>query len=160
MSDMIKMIVLDVDGTLTNGQITFVNINGVISEIKSFNVKDGMGMAEWIKSGGIVSIISGRNCDIVKHRAKEIGIQEIHLGVEDKLACLKEICKKHKLLADNVACIGDDINDINMYAFCRYSFAPSNASKINKTRASFVTHAKGGDGAVREMIDILSHIKD
>ncbi len=160
MSDMIKMIVLDVDGTLTNGQITFANVNGVLSEIKSFNVKDGMSISEWIKSGGMVSIISGRDCAITKHRAEEMNIQEVHLGVKDKLKCLKDICKRHKILSDNVACMGDDINDINMYAFCRYSFAPADASEINKMRASFVTHAKGGEGAVREMIDILSNIKD
>ncbi len=160
MSDMIKMIVLDVDGTLTNGQIGLLHINNVIVEVKNFNVKDGMGIAEWIKAGGFVSIISGRQCLLTQHRAKELGIHEVHLGVDDKLACLKAICKKYKILADNVACIGDDINDLNMYAFCRYSFAPADASTINKTRASFVTHAKGGEGAVREMIDILTNIKD
>ncbi|MDY5185890.1 HAD family hydrolase [Helicobacter trogontum] len=160
MSDMIKMIVLDVDGTLTNGQIGLLHINGVITETKSFNVKDGMGISEWIKSGGLVSIISGRQCILTQHRAKELGIYEVHLGIDDKLACLKRICKKYRISSDNVACIGDDINDLNMYAFCRYSFAPADASSINKMRASFVTHAKGGEGAVREMIDTLANIKD
>lgn len=160
MSDMIRMIVLDVDGTLTNGQILLANIDGKIVEVKSFNVKDGMGIAEWIKNGGLVSIISGRYCVATGHRAKELGIQEVHLGVDDKLACLKQICQKYKILPDNVACIGDDTNDINMYAFCRYSFAPADANAINRMRASFVTHAKGGEGAVREMIDILMNIKD
>ncbi|RDU65292.1 3-deoxy-D-manno-octulosonate 8-phosphate phosphatase [Helicobacter didelphidarum] len=160
MSDMIKMIVLDVDGTLTNGQITLTKINDVFTESKSFNVKDGMGITEWINGGGVVSIISGRRCAITQYRANELGVQEVHLGVQDKLACLKEICEKYRILPDNVACIGDDVNDINMYAFCRYSFAPADASAINKTRASFVTHAKGGEGAVREMIEILSGIKD
>ena len=160
MSDMIKLIVLDVDGTMTNGQITFSNINGVMVESKSFNVKDGMGISEWIKGGGIVCIISGRKCDIVAHRARELGVQEVHLGIEDKLACLKEICERHRILPDNTACIGDDVNDINMYAFCRYSFAPADASLINKARASFTTRAKGGEGCVREMIDMLDSIKD
>ena len=160
MSDMIKMIVLDVDGTLTNGQIGLLHVNGVIVETKSFNVKDGMGISEGIKGGGFVSVISGRQCILTQHRAKELGIHEVHLGVEDKLACLKEICKKYKILPDNVACIGDDVNDLNMYAFCRYSFAPADASDVNKMRASFVTHAKGGEGAVREMIDMLASIRD
>ncbi len=160
MNNMIKMLVLDVDGTMTNGQIVLTNINGQIIESKSFNIKDGMGIAEWIKNGGLVSIISGRKCVVTQHRAQELGIQEVHLGVEDKLACLKNICKKYGILSDNIACIGDDINDINMYAFCRYSFAPSDASPINKTRASFVTKAKGGEGAIREMIDMLINIKD
>lgn len=160
MNNMIKMIVLDVDGTLTNGSIGLLHINNVIAEVKSFNVKDGMGIANWIKSGGFVSVISGRQCLLTQHRAKELGIHEVHLGVDDKLTCLKKICKKYKILSDNVACIGDDINDLSMYAFCRYSFAPADASEINKMRASFVTHAKGGEGAVREMIDMLTNIKD
>ena len=160
MSEMIKMIVVDVDGTLTNGQIMLMNVGGRIFEGKSFNAKDGMGITEWIRDGGIVSFTSGRYCDTTKYRAKELGVQEIHLGVNDKLDCLKKICEKYKLLPDNVACIGDDVNDIGLYAFCHYSFAPADASDINRMRASFVTHAKGGEGAVREMIDILMGIKD
>lgn len=160
MSDMIKMIVLDVDGTLTNGQIGLLHINNVIAEVKSFNVKDGMGISTWIKTGRFVSIISGRQCILTQHRAKELGIHEVHLGIEDKLSCLKKICRKYNILPDNVACIGDDINDLSMYEFCRYSFAPADANTVNKMKASFVTHAKGGEGAVREMIDMLTNIKD
>lgn len=160
MSDMIKLIVLDVDGTMTNGQIMLSKIKGEIVESKSFNIKDGMGIALWQQNGGIVAIISGRKCEITSHRARELKIAEVHLGVEDKLACLKKICEKYRILPENTACIGDDVNDINMYAFCRYSFAPADACGINKARASFVTHARGGEGCIREMIDILDSIKD
>lgn len=160
MSNIIKMIVLDVDGTMTNGQISYSLIDGKIIEFKSFNIKDGMGIHEWIKAGKLVSIISGRKCALTQHRANELGIQEVHLGIQDKLTCLKEICKKLHILPENVACIGDDINDIDMYAFCRYSFAPSDAYRVNKAHASFITKAKGGEGAVREMIEILKNIEN
>ncbi|RDU73471.1 3-deoxy-D-manno-octulosonate 8-phosphate phosphatase [Helicobacter aurati] len=159
MSDAIKMIVLDVDGTLTNGQILLMEIDNKIVEAKSFNVKDGMGISQWIKDGGLVSIISGRRCSVVLHRARELGVQEIHLGIENKLPCLNGICEKYEILPSNIACIGDDINDIVLYNFCRYSFAPADASIVNRSRASFITNARGGHGAVREMIDILMGMK-
>lgn len=153
----IKMIVLDVDGTLTNGQIGLLHINNIIAEVKSFSVKDGMGISTWIKAGGLVSIISGRRCLLTQQRAKELGVHEVHLGIDDKLSCLKNICEKYRILPNQVACMGDDINDLGMYEFCRYSFAPADASITNKIRASFITHAKGGEGAVREMIDMLTN---
>lgn len=149
------MIALDVDGTLTDGQILLMDINGCIAEAKSFNVKDGMGIAKWIKRGGLVSIISGRKSLVVEHRARELGVHEICLGVCDKLTCLNEICKKYGILPSNVACIGDDINDIGLYDVCAYSFAPSDSSPTNLAKARFVTKAGGGHGAVREMIDML-----
>lgn len=151
----IKMIALDVDGTLTNGQILLMNINDYIVEAKSFNVKDGMGIVEWIRRGGLVSIISGRESTIVEHRAKELGIHEVCLGVDDKLMCLNDICKKYNISPSNIACIGDDVNDIVLYDVCAYSFAPSDSSPINLAKACFVTKAAGGHGAVREMIDML-----
>ena len=153
---MIKMIVLDVDGTLTDGSITFIHTNNGIYESKSFNTKDGLGIALWIKNGGLVSIISGRKCHLTEQRAKELGVHEIHLGIDDKVKCLEESIKKYHLSPQNLACIGDDLNDLGMYEFCKYSFAPSDASARNLSKATFITKARGGRGAVREMIEMLN----
>ena len=149
---MIKLIVLDVDGSMTNGHITF-NEEGV--ESKSFNVKDGLGITTWLKIGGEAAIITGRSSKIVERRAKELGIVHFFQGIKNKKEILESLIQTLGIKPAEVAVIGDDLNDLGMFKIAALSFAPSDATDAAKEYASVVLQKKGGEGAVREMIDIL-----
>jgi len=149
---MIELIVLDVDGCLTDGSIIYTQ-NG--DEIKSFDVKDGLAIASWIKMGKSVAIITGRNSKIVARRAKELGITQYHQGVKDKRQKLIEILEKENLTFDNIAVIGDDLNDYHMLDLAKRSFAPNDAVVHIQNHVQTLLSKKGGHGAVREMIEII-----
>ena len=149
---MIKLIVLDIDGTMTNGAITY-DSNGV--EYKSFNVKDGLAIASWHKLGKKSAIITGRNSAIVQKRADELGITYIHQGVKDKLKILKKIAKKENITFDEIAVIGDDLNDYDMLKITNHSFCPKDASNMILDAVSIKLNKKGGDGAVAKMIEYI-----
>jgi len=148
----IKLLLLDVDGTMTDGKITYSN-NG--DELKSFCVKDGLAVASWIKLGGKVAIVTGRESKIVEKRAKELGIEYIYQGVKDKFKKVEEILEDTNLTWENVAAIGDDLNDISMLKRAKISFAPSNSSKYIKNYVNIMLTKSGGDGAIREMIEYI-----
>jgi len=147
---MIKLLVLDVDGCLSDGKIIY-NSDGV--ESKNFNVKDGLGISTWIKLGNHVAIITGRNSEIVKKRANELGIQHLYQGIKDKDRVLKDIVATLGINFTEVAAIGDDLNDYNMLSLVGKSFTPANGVKEIQALVDTVLSTKGGDGAVREMID-------
>lgn len=149
---MIQLIVLDVDGTLSNGELIYTN-EGV--EIKAFNVKDGLGIAAWLKLGRKAAIITGRESQLVKTRAQELKITYLKQGVSNKAEALEEILKEANLSLKEVAIIGDDLNDLSMLRLVKYSFAPSDAVKEVRHSVYKVLKNKGGKGAVREMIDWL-----
>ena len=149
---MIKLIVLDVDGSMTNGQITF-DEHGI--ENKSFNVKDGLGITTWIKIGGEAAIITGRSSKIVERRAKELGIVNFFQGIKNKQEILQGLIATLGITTSEVAVIGDDLNDVGMFQLIPKSFAPADATDVAKKYAATVLQKKGGEGAVREMIDIL-----
>jgi 3-deoxy-D-manno-octulosonate 8-phosphate phosphatase (KDO 8-P phosphatase) len=149
---MIKLLVLDVDGCLSDGGLTYSN-DGI--ESKTFNVKDGLGITTWIKLGHQVAIITGRKSEIVKRRAKELGIQNLHQGIKDKDRVIKEIIDSLGLRMFEVAAIGDDLNDYNMLSLAGRSFTPANGVREIRCLVDTTLLSKGGDGAVREMIDIL-----
>ena len=149
---MIKLIVLDVDGCLTDGKIIY-DANGV--ESKQFDVKDGLAVASWIKMGGKVAIITGRESAIVQKRADELGVQHLFQGVRDKLSKLQELCEHLQIKPCEVAAIGDDLNDYEMLRFVRQSFTPSDGAKQIVSLVTTVLQNKGGNGAVREMIEML-----
>lgn len=148
----IELIVLDVDGTLTDGKIGYTQ-NG--DEVKYFCVKDGLAISSWIKLGKEVAIITGRNSKIVERRAKELGIQYFYQGIHNKREVLESLLIDLNLTMENVASIGDDLNDYNMLRFSKRSFIPLNASSYLKNIASDILNSKGGDGAVREMVESL-----
>jgi len=148
----IELIVLDVDGTLTDGKISYTQ-NG--DEVKSFCVKDGLAIASWIKLGREVAIITGRNSKIVERRAQELGIKYLYQAIHNKQDILEKILKELDLTMESVASIGDDLNDYKMLKASKRSFVPSNASIYVKEIATDILEAKGGDGAVREMVDSL-----
>ena len=148
----IELIVLDVDGTMTDSRITYSE-NG--DEIKSFNVKDGLAIASWRKLGKQVAIITGRSSKIVARRAKELHIEHFHQGVHNKKEVLEELLGKLNLNMENVAAIGDDLNDLKMLKDAEISFVPRDASAYVDKIANVILSKKGGDGAVREMIEYL-----
>lgn len=151
----IQLLLLDVDGTLTTGEVTYTQ-NG--EELKSFNIKDGLALSVWNKQLGRKSaIITGRESSIVQRRAKELGIEFVYMGVSDKGAVIQELLAKLNLASDEVACIGDDLNDLPMFMRIKQSYAPKDSAKEIKAIAKNVLQKKGGKGAVREMIeDILA----
>jgi len=148
----IELIVLDVDGTLTDGKITYTNSG---DELKSFCVKDGLAIASWIRLGKSVAIITGRESDIVARRASELGIKHFYQGVHNKQEVLVEILHKLNLTMENVASAGDDLNDLSMLKASNRSYVPNNASVYVKNEADVILTHNGGDAAVREMIEEL-----
>ena len=149
---MIQLLVLDVDGCLTNGGICYTE-NG--DEKKTFNVKDGLGIATWNKMGNYSAIITGKNSGMVERRAKELGVHFIHQGIKDKDKVLEDIVKSLGITFDEVGAIGDDLNDYKMLKIVGESFTPKDGVEDIKGIVSTIVSRNGGDGAVREMIDIL-----
>ncbi len=154
---MIKLIVLDVDGCLSDGKIIY---SSDASETKTFNVKDGLAVATWIRMGHLVAIITGRESKIVKRRADELGIKLLYQGVKEKKALLEKIASEHNLAHDEIAAIGDDLNDFNMLKFVGRSYTPANGVDDIKEIVTRVLSKNGGDGAVREMIDDIVSINN
>jgi len=148
----IELIVLDVDGTMTDSRITYSE-NG--DEIKSFNVKDGLAIASWRKLGKQVAIITGRSSKIVARRAQELHIEHFYQGIDNKKEVLEELLEKLDLKMENVAAIGDDLNDLQMLKAAEISFVPRDSSAYVDKIATVILTKKGGNGAVREMIEYL-----
>ena len=149
---MIRLIVLDVDGCLTDGRIVYGESG---EEIKAFNVKDGLAIKGWMRLGYEVAIITGRRSGIVKRRAEELGILHLYQGVKDKEKRLKMLCSDLGVALEEVATIGDDLNDLRMLQRSGISFAPADASAYITATVDRVLARKGGDAAVREMIEEL-----
>lgn len=149
----IRMLVMDVDGTLTDGKI-YIGAQGEL--MKAFNAKDGYGIVQFIREGKLPVIITGRKSEIVKRRAEELGIMELHQGVEDKLACLKAIAEKYNISADEIAYIGDDLNDLTCMEYCGLTACPADAITQVHKMADYTCIKAAGEGAVREFIDWMS----
>jgi 3-deoxy-D-manno-octulosonate 8-phosphate phosphatase (KDO 8-P phosphatase) len=148
----IKLLVFDVDGCLTDGSIIYGSNN---DEYKAFNVKDGLAIASWSRLGFKSAIITGRNSKVVERRAKELNITHLHQGIKDKKTLLEEILKEENLSWENVAAIGDDLNDIGMLQSVGWSFTPNDGVKTIQKTVKTVLSTDGGKGAVREMIDMI-----
>ncbi len=148
---MIKLVVLDVDGTLSDGKIIYTDEN---KESKAFNVKDGLALACWTKSFGKKAIIiTGRSSQITDRRAQDLGIKYVFQGIKDKVYVLDDFLKKNNISWDEIACIGDDLNDYAMLKKAGLSFCPADASHYIKDLVNVVCKSNGGEGAVREMIE-------
>ena len=149
---MVKTLVLDVDGTLTDGHI-YIGENGEI--MKAFYAHDAVGVRNLIARGIMPIIITGRVSNSVKIRAEEMDISEVYLGVMDKKEKLLEIVEKYGLDLKNVAYIGDDVNDLECMGLCGFVACPNNAVEEVRSIANFVSKYDGGHGAVREFCDYL-----
>lgn len=148
----IKVLVMDVDGTLTDGKI-YMSADGEL--MKAFNIKDGYAIAHLEDKQIVPVIITGRSSEILVRRCRELGIVELYQGIEDKTAKLLSICKKFQVEASNVAYIGDDLNDLECMKICGYSAAPADAAKEVLASVDYICKHRGGEGAVREFIEQL-----
>ncbi len=148
----IKVLVMDVDGTLTDGKI-YMSANGEL--MKAFNIKDGYAIARLRDYGIEPVILTGRTSEIVKQRCAELKIKELPQGIENKSYKLRDVGEKLHVKLSQVGYIGDDLNDLPCMKICGYSASPSDAMKQVRDSVSFVCQTKGGDGAVREFIDYL-----
>ena len=149
---MIKILFLDVDGTLTDGQIYMGN-NGEV--FKSFHAHDAVGLRKLPKEGIETIIITGRESELVNIRGKEMNITEVHQNVMDKESKLKEILKEKNISPDEAAYIGDDENDYEAMILCKYRACPKNATKRIKDISNFICQYDGGFGAVREYCEYI-----
>lgn len=145
---MIDIIFLDVDGCLSDGGLYYFNCG---EEGKKFNVKDGFGIEQWLKMGKQIAIITGKSSQIVANRAKDLKINYVYQGIKDKFAKASEILADLNLSFENAAAIGDDYNDQKLLNAVKMSFKPANA--MPNLIANYTLNLRGGNGAVREMIE-------
>ncbi|UCF00014.1 MAG: HAD hydrolase family protein [Planctomycetota bacterium] len=148
----IQLLVLDVDGVLTDGTVI---INGNGSESKSFNVLDGHGIRMWQRAGLKVALLSGRYSEPTKYRAKQLKIDYYFQDCVEKLPVLKKLLDQLGLSPHQVAYIGDDLMDLPPIRYVGFGAAVSNAVVEVKDMADYVTTRRGGDGAVREVIEYI-----
>ena len=148
----IKLLVLDVDGVLTDGTLV---INGDGSESKFFNSHDGHGIKMWQRAGLRIAILSGRLSEPTRHRAKQLQIEDIFEDCHNKLPVLEEFLKKIHIAPESVAYIGDDVMDLPVMRYVGFSVAVANAVDDVKNEADFITTRSGGRGAVREAIEYI-----
>lgn len=123
--------------------------------LKAFDVKDGFAIAQWIKLGGLVAIITGKTSEIVRRRKEELGIQELAQGVSNKVVELNKLLVKYSLSLDEVAYIGDDINDLGVMSKVGFSACPKDAVSEVLERVDYIASKNGGRGAVREIFEKL-----
>ena len=149
----IKMLVMDVDGTLTDGCI-YVGAEG--EQMKAFNVQDGYGIAHILPKAGITPvIITGRSSKIVEKRAEELKITHLYQGVYDKLTKLKEVASELGIEPEEIAYIGGDLNDLECIRYCGYAACPADAVPEVLESVNYVCKRNGGRGAVRELTEML-----
>ena len=149
---MIKLVLLDVDGTLTNGGIYRGN-NG--EELKRFNVKDGYVIVNAQKLGIEFGIITGRKSELVEIRSNELKIKYLYQGISEKTVILKEIMQKTGLKKEEIAYMGDDLNDILIMKQSGLTGAPKDAADEVIQIVDFVSEKNGGSGAVREFVEYI-----
>ena len=149
---MIKLVLLDVDGTLTDGGIYRGN-NG--EELKRFNVKDGYAIVNAQKLGIEFGIITGRRSELVEIRSNELKIKYLYQGISEKTVILKEIMQKTGLKKEEIAYMGDDLNDILIMKQSGLTGAPKDAANEVIQIADFVSEKNGGSGAVREFVEYI-----
>ena len=147
----IKLLLMDCDGVLTNGRIWIVDGD----DQKTFNTRDGLGLELLHRAGLRSGIISGRESTALQYRAEALGVSFIYQGVENKVSAFERILQKAALDRSEVAYIGDDLNDIPLMRRSELAVAVADATEETKHHAHYVTRAVGGDGAVRETIELI-----
>jgi 3-deoxy-D-manno-octulosonate 8-phosphate phosphatase (KDO 8-P phosphatase) len=153
----IRLLILDVDGVMTDGRIIMDDAG---REIKNFDVRDGHGIKMLMRYGIDVILITGRRSYVVEHRARDLGIHEIHQGIFNKVEIFNEILGKRILEREQVAFIGDDVVDIPLLKRVGFSVAVADASEDVKRSVDYITMKKGGKGAVRELCETILRCQD
>ena len=152
----LKMLVLDVDGVLTDGSI-IIDANG--TESKRFNLLDGHGIRMWHRAGFSSAIISGRGAGATIARAKQLEIEHVYENCHQKLECFEKLLADTKVEPDKIVYIGDDVLDIPVIRRVGFGVAVCNASDDTKEHADYITKKPGGSGAVREVIEYILKAK-
>ena len=150
--DDIQLLILDVDGVLTDGSVILADDG---SELKRFNVKDGAAIRWWLRSGRQMAWISGRESPAVLHRARDLGVKHIYQHVFDKLGTYRDLLEQMGLAAERTACMGDDLMDLPILTRCGFSIAVADATPEIRDMADLVTQRCGGRGAVAEAVRFL-----
>lgn len=146
----IKIFLTDSDGCLTDGGMYYTEQG---DEFKKFNAKDGMGFKILREQGMVIGIVTGEDVEMVRRRAAKLQMPEVHCGVGEKLPVVEKICEKYGCTLENVAYVGDDINDVEVLKAAGLSFSIADAEEEAKKAADYVTEKKGGAGAIREIVD-------
>ena len=150
--DKIKAVALDVDGVLTDGTFWW-GANG--EEYKRFSFADVMGISLGMKAGLIFALISGESSPLVDRFAEKMGITDVHKGCKDKAIALRSFVQKYNIALSEVCFMGDDVNDLPAIALAGFSAAPANAHDSVKEKVMLITKHGGGQGAVRELVDLI-----
>ena len=148
----VKLFVLDVDGVLTDGGL-YMGAQGELA--KRFDAKDGMGLSLLLRHGIKVAFLTGRGQGIVQRRAQELRIPYCFEGVKDKRRQLLQLAESLRLSADEIAYMGDDLNDLPAFAAAGHRFAPADGVAEVRQLADYVTQSRAGHGAVREVAEVL-----
>lgn len=148
----IRLLAMDVDGVLTGGEIVYGNSG---EELKVFNILDGLGLAVARHAGLMTALITGRKSAAVERRATELGITHLITGCRDKGAAIRNLLSETGVRADETAFVGDDINDILAFRACGWKIAVNNACEDIKAQADHITDRRGGQGAIREVIELI-----
>ena len=148
----IKMFLTDCDGCLTDGGMYYSEKG---DELKKFNTRDGMGFALLRQKGIIIGIVTSENVDLNRRRAEKLKIDILEAGCEDKMSAIRRICNERGIFLENVCYIGDDINDIEVIKAVGYGCCPADAMPEVKKVVDYVTKAKGGEGVIREVVDLI-----
>ena len=150
----IKLLVLDVDGVLTDGRLWYGNTG---EELKAFHIQDGLGIKLLLRSGVDIAIITGRRSALVARRAKELGIRHVIQGREDKLVALETMRTELGIELEQIAYVGDDLPDLSAIRAAGLGIAVANAVAVVAEHAAHKTVRCGGDGAVREVCELILH---
>ena len=148
----IKLVAFDVDGVMTDGSMIY-DENGL--QYKTFNAKDGQGIAMLVKSGLKTAIITAKESNAVKHRFEDLGMTKLYLGVKNKSAAIKEMINEFDIDISEVAYMGDDLPDISVLREVGLACCPNDAVKEVKDICHFISAKRGGRGAVRELTDLI-----
>lgn len=148
----IKLLVSDVDGVLTDAG-AYYSDNGL--HLKKFNIRDGMGMVLLRKAGYKLAIVTTEKTKLVELRAQRLQIDDLYQGIVSKVEAIEDLMKKYSLSWEEVAFIGDDINDVPVLQKVGFAACPADGTIVNKKAAHYVTKANGGNGCVREVCDLL-----
>ena len=152
----IKILILDVDGVLTDGSI-IINSEGV--ETKIFSVQDGAGLKMLRRAGIEPVIISGRKSPVTEIRAKELNIKRVYMGMTSKKKAFEEIRKEFRIESEEICVMGDDLVDLPLMLESGVAVAVPDAPEYVKAKANYVTKKRGGKGAVREVTDMLIKVQ-
>jgi 3-deoxy-D-manno-octulosonate 8-phosphate phosphatase (KDO 8-P phosphatase) len=152
----IELLILDVDGVLTDGRIVLTEQG---EETKIFYTRDGQGLKMLIQAGVDVVLISGRHSRAVDFRAKDLGITEVYQGVKDKETLCAQIMERKQVTKGEICCIGDDLPDLPLFRYAGLSVAVADAAPELQEAATLVTTKGGGQGAVREMCELILKAK-